>query len=135
VPVRPAHVGEADPEGKRDLYTRAAALLMPIRWPEPFGLVMIEALACGTPVIAFPEGSAPEIVRDGQTGFLVEDEHEMAARISDVAGIDPHECRRDVLERFDVPRVVELYEDAYRAAIERRSRRSPPTRRMMAGAD
>ena len=65
---------------RRELYAGASALLMPIRWPEPFGLVMTEAMACGTPVIAFPEGSAPEIVLDGETGFVVDDEHEMAAR-------------------------------------------------------
>ena len=59
----------------------ASAFLMPIRWAEPFGLVMTEAMACGTPVIAFPEGSAPEVVADGETGFLVDDEHEMAAAV------------------------------------------------------
>ena len=63
----------------------ARALLMPIRWPEPFGLVMVEALACGTPVIAFPEGSVPEVVRDGVTGFVVDDEHAMAAAIGRLA--------------------------------------------------
>ena len=78
------YVGEADAERKRELYLRARALLMPIRWPEPFGLVMVEALACGTPVIAFPEGSVPEVVRDGVTGFVVDDEHAMAAAIGRV---------------------------------------------------
>ena len=71
---RVRYIGEVGEE-KRDLYAGARALLMPIRWPEPFGLVMTEAMACGTPVIAFPEGSAPELVIDGETGFVVDDEH------------------------------------------------------------
>src|SRR5215207_3346412 len=71
------YIGEVGDE-KADLYAGARALMMPIRWPEPFGLVMTEAMACGTPVIAFPEGSAPELVLDGETGFVVEDEHAMA---------------------------------------------------------
>ena len=75
---------------------------MPIRWPEPFGLVMVEALACGTPVIAFPEGSAPEVVRDGETGFLVEDEHAMAAAVDRLGELDSAACRRDCEERFGV---------------------------------
>ena len=74
---RVEYVGEVGEE-KAELYVAAGALLMPIRWPEPFGLVMTEAMACGTPVIAFPEGSASEIVLDGETGFVVEDEHAMA---------------------------------------------------------
>jgi len=77
--------------------------LMPIRWPEPFGLVMAEALACGTPVIAFPEGSAPELVRDGETGFLVADEHAMAAAVGRLGEIDPAACRRDCEEVPSLP--------------------------------
>ena len=65
-------VGEADAALKRQLFAGARALLVPLQWDEPFGLVMIEAMACGTPVIAFPRGAAPEIVVDGKTGFLVE---------------------------------------------------------------
>jgi glycosyltransferase involved in cell wall biosynthesis len=86
---------------------------MPIRWPEPFGLVMTEAMACGTPVIAFPEGSAPEIVIDGETGFVVGDEHEMAAAIARLGEIDPERCRESARERFDVTTVAEAYEQAY----------------------
>jgi glycosyltransferase involved in cell wall biosynthesis len=111
------YIGEADSERKRDLYQRARALLMPIRWAEPFGLVMVEALACGTPVIAFPEGSAPEVVRDGETGFVVEDEHAMAAAVARLGEIDPEACRRSCEERFGVPAVCARYEDVYRAAI------------------
>jgi glycosyltransferase involved in cell wall biosynthesis len=111
------YVGEADAERKRDLYLRARALLMPIRWPEPFGLVMIEAAACGTPVIAFSEGSAPEVVVDGRTGFVVDDEHAMAAAVGRLDEIDPAACRRGCEARFGVPAVVERYEDVYRAAM------------------
>jgi glycosyltransferase involved in cell wall biosynthesis len=110
------YVGEADAEAKRVLYQGARALLMPIRWPEPFGLVMVEALASGTPVIAFPEGSAPELVEDGRTGFVVEDEHAMAAAIGRLDEIDPQSCRSSCQERFSVEVVVRGYEDVYRAA-------------------
>jgi glycosyltransferase involved in cell wall biosynthesis len=125
------YVGEADAERKRDLYQRARALLMPIRWPEPFGLVMVEALACGTPVIAFPEGSAPEVVQDGETGFIVEDEHAMARAVARLGELDPAACRRSCHERFGVGAVVAGYEEAYRAAAARAPRREPgrePTR-------
>jgi glycosyltransferase involved in cell wall biosynthesis len=118
------YVGEADGERKRDLYQRARALLMPIRWPEPFGLVMVEALACGTPVIAFPEGSAPELVQDGKTGFVVDDEHAMADAVRRLGEIDPAACRESCEERFGVPAVVRAYEDVYRAATRVAARTS-----------
>ena len=70
---------------------------MPIRWAEPFGLVMTEAMACGTPVIAFPKGSVPEVVADGETGFLVEDENEMAAAVGRLGEIDPARCRESAV--------------------------------------
>jgi glycosyltransferase involved in cell wall biosynthesis len=115
------YVGEADAERKRDLYRHARALLMPIRWPEPFGLVMVESLACGTPVIAFPEGSAPEVVEDGVTGFVVDDEDAMAHAIGRVGEIDPAACRESCARRFGVPAVVRGYERVYRAAIAARA--------------
>ena len=108
------YIGEVGDE-KGDLYAGASALLMPIRWPEPFGLVMTEAMACGTPVIAFPEGSAPELVLDGETGFVVDDEQEMAEAIARVGEIDRARCRDSARERFDVSPVAEAYEKAYEA--------------------
>jgi glycosyltransferase involved in cell wall biosynthesis len=106
------YIGEVGEE-KGDLYAGARALLMPIRWPEPFGLVMTEAMACGTPVIAFPEGSAPEIVLAGETGFVVEDEAAMAAAVGRLGEIDPQRCRASARERFDVANVAQAYEGAY----------------------
>jgi glycosyltransferase involved in cell wall biosynthesis len=106
------YIGEVGEE-KAELYAGARALLMPIRWAEPFGLVMTEAMACGTPVIAFPEGSAPEIVLDGETGFVVDDEDAMAAAVERLGEIDPERCRESARERFDVKAVGEAYEDAY----------------------
>jgi glycosyltransferase involved in cell wall biosynthesis len=108
------YIGEADAARKRELYCRARGLLMPIRWAEPFGLVMVEAMACGTPVIAYPEGSAPELVRDGQTGFVVEDEGGMAEAIGRLGEIDPARCREITDERFGVDTVVDRYEQVYR---------------------
>ncbi len=95
---------------------------MPIRWAEPFGMVMIEALASGTPVIAFRAGAAPEIVDDGATGFLVADEIEMARAIGQLSSLDGADCRRSTVRRFHIDRVAEAYENAYLSAIS-------PTRR------
>jgi glycosyltransferase involved in cell wall biosynthesis len=106
------YIGEVGEE-KLDLYAGARALLMPIRWPEPFGLVMTEAMACGTPVIAFREGSAPELVLDGETGFVVDDEQEMAAAVARLGELDPARCRESTCERFDVTAVAAAYERAY----------------------
>ncbi len=112
------YVGEVGEE-KRDLYAGARALLMPIRWPEPFGLVMTEAMACGTPVIAFAEGSAPELVIDGETGFVVDDDHAMAEAVGRLDEIDPARCRASMEERFDVAPVAAAYEAAYATAASR----------------
>ena len=110
---RVRYIGEVGEE-KRDLYAGARALLMPIRWPEPFGLVMTEAMACGTPVIAFPEGSAPELVIDGETGFVVEDEHAMAEADRPARTRSTRRAAASSAEeRFDVAPVAEAYERAY----------------------
>jgi glycosyltransferase involved in cell wall biosynthesis len=111
------YLREVGGEQKRRLFARAAALLMPIRWPEPFGMVMIEAMACGTPVIAFPHGAAPEIVADGVTGFLVEDEAGMAEAVSHVGELDPAAVRASTAERFGVDVVSGAYERAYHQVI------------------
>lgn len=113
---RVRYVGEVAGAAKQRLYARAAAMLMPIRWDEPFGMVMIEALACGTPVIAFPEGAAREIVIDGRNGMLVADEAEMARAIGRVGAIDPHHCRHSVRTRYDAAITADGYEAVYRHA-------------------
>jgi glycosyltransferase involved in cell wall biosynthesis len=114
---RVQYVGEVAGVAKRELYADAAALLMPVRWREPFGMVMVEALACGTPVIAFPEGAAAEIVIDGENGMLVSDEAEMARAIGEVDSIDPARCRASVAERYDISITASGYERVYREAI------------------
>ncbi|HWH11192.1 MAG TPA: glycosyltransferase family 4 protein [Solirubrobacteraceae bacterium] len=106
-------VGEVGGRDKRTLFSEARALLMPIRWNEPFGMVMVEALACGTPVIAFPEGAATEIVIDGRTGFLVDDEQAMAAAVGRLPRIAPAACRAWVAEHCDVDVVARAYEQVY----------------------
>jgi glycosyltransferase involved in cell wall biosynthesis len=113
------YIGEVGQE-KLDLYARAAALLMPIRWAEPFGLVMTEAMACGTPVIAFAEG-APEVVIDGETGFLVNDEREMADAVGRLYEIDAASCRDQTARRFDVAAVAEAHERVYARLSSSRS--------------
>jgi glycosyltransferase involved in cell wall biosynthesis len=115
-----AYLGEVPHEHKLELLAGAMALLNPIRWNEPFGLVMLEALACGTPVLAFPEGAAPEVVEDGVSGFLVADEDEMAARVPDAGRLEPLRVRRSA-ERFAPDRIAAGYERAYRAAALRRA--------------
>lgn len=107
-------VGEVGGSAKRSLFAGARALLMPIRWEEPFGMVMVEALACGTPVIAFPEGAARELVIEGQTGFLVKDEQAMGTAVDRLSSIAARDCRRWVAEHCDVDVVAAAYESAYR---------------------
>jgi glycosyltransferase involved in cell wall biosynthesis len=108
-------VGEVGGSAKRSLFARARGLLMPIRWDEPFGMVMVEALACGTPVIAFPEGAARELVVDGKTGFLVDDERAMAVAVGRLPRISAQDCRTWVSEHCDVEVVAAAYERTYRS--------------------
>jgi glycosyltransferase involved in cell wall biosynthesis len=112
-------VGEVDEGGKQELLGSAAGMLFPIDWPEPFGLVMIEAMACGTPVIARPRGSVPEIIEDGVSGFLVESDAEAVAAISRLATLDRHRVREAFEQRFGVRRMTEQYVSLYRRAITR----------------
>jgi glycosyltransferase involved in cell wall biosynthesis len=100
------YLGEVPHEQKLELLDGAAALLFPIRWNEPFGLVMLEAMACGTPVLAFPEGAAPEVVVHGSTGFICEDEAEMTAAINRIDQIDRGACRDAVEGYFSTRRMV-----------------------------
>jgi glycosyltransferase involved in cell wall biosynthesis len=121
-------VGEVGGARKQQLFADAFAFLMPISWPEPFGMVMVESLAAGTPVLAFNHGAAPEIIEHGKNGFLVEDEYEMAAMVEQVTKLDPQECRRSA-ERFSPHRVAAGHETVYGEAIAR-----GPVRRLAASA-
>jgi glycosyltransferase involved in cell wall biosynthesis len=114
-------LGEIGGSLKRSVFAGARGLLMPIRWEEPFGMVMVEALACGTPVIAFPEGAARELVLDGQTGFLVKDERAMAAAVGRLPRIAPRKCRAWVAEHCDVDVVASAYERTYHSVMRRRA--------------
>ena len=122
-PLLPSDVeihGEIPYEEKVELLSRARAVLFPIDWDEPFGLVMTEAMACGTPVIATPRGAVPEIVVDGETGFIVpvEDYVEAAvAKLQELDRIDPKACRRRVDERFSKEAMVEGYERVFERAL------------------
>lgn len=111
------YVGEVGRTEALSLLQGAVALVNPIRWCEPFGLVMIEALAAGTPVLAFPNGAAPEIVEDGGTGFLCADEEQMVRRVADIGSLDRGACRNAVVSRFSTARVVDDHVAAYERII------------------
>jgi glycosyltransferase involved in cell wall biosynthesis len=113
------YFGEANQTEKRKLLPQADCLVSPILWEEPFGLQFIEAMACGTPVVAFHRGAVPEIVRHGRTGFVVEDIDGMVAAVKNLHWIDRAACRRDVEERFNAPRMVEDYLRVYEDIFER----------------
>ena len=123
-------LGEADEWQKQELLANAAALLFPIDWPEPFGLVMIEALACGTPVIAYAQGSVPEIIEHGRSGFLVDSMEAAVAAVRRVQQINREECRRVFEQRFTAERMAADYVDAYRAVLAA----SVPQRASMSGS-
>jgi glycosyltransferase involved in cell wall biosynthesis len=108
-------IGEAD---KGEFLGRAKALLFPIDWPEPFGLVMIEALACGTPVVAFRGGSVPEILENGVTAFLVDDLDEAIAATCHVGALSRAACREAFERRFTAARMASMYVDRYRTLVK-----------------
>ncbi|WP_114388804.1 glycosyltransferase family 4 protein [Notoacmeibacter marinus] len=112
------YVGPVNETGKQALLGGATALLFPIDWPEPFGLVMIEAMACGTPVIAWRNGAAPEIVEDGVTGFVVETVDEAVEAVRKARQLDRATIRKRFEERFTAPVMAENYLAAYRRLIE-----------------
>lgn len=111
-------IGEISDHEKPDFLSGAIGLLVPIDWPEPFGLVMIEAMACGTPVIAYNRGSVPEIVEDGVTGFIVEDEISAVSSVDRLASLNRANIRKEFETRFTARRMALDYLDAYRDLIE-----------------
>jgi glycosyltransferase involved in cell wall biosynthesis len=114
-------VGEVNDTSKSDFLGGAKALLFPIDWPEPFGLVMIEAMACGTPVIALPCGSVPEIVSDGKTGFIVNNDVDAVDAISRIRDIDRRRVRDEFERRFSVRRMAHEYLRCYSDLVSQRS--------------
>jgi len=112
-------VGEVAGDEKVALLANARSLINPISWPEPFGLVMIEALACGTPVLTFPIGAAPEIVNDGVTGFLCADEAHIARRLTELDRLDRSACRQSVIDDFSTERMVAQHLDLYTRVLKR----------------
>ncbi len=121
-------LGEVDDAGKQELLGQALALLFPIDWPEPFGLVMIEANACGTPVIAWRNGSTPEIIRDGVNGFLVSSIDEAIAAVRRLEPLDRARIRSHFEVRFSASRQAEDYEQLYRHLIQARRSHCPAHR-------
>lgn len=109
--------GVADAAAKRDLLARAACLVFPICWDEPFGLVMIEAMACGTPVVALRRGAAPELIIPGQTGVIVDHPGELAGAIDEARRLDPWICRKHVQQNFTTDLMAAGYEAVYRRAL------------------
>lgn len=111
------YVGLADLAAKNELLGNSMAMLFPIQWNEPFGLVMVEAMACGTPVLAMPGGSVPEVVQDGVSGFICRSVRAMAKRVQDVGKFEPASVRRYVDENFSVEKMVGKYVELYREAV------------------
>jgi glycosyltransferase involved in cell wall biosynthesis len=110
--------GEVNDRTKQQFLANAAALLFPIDWPEPFGLVMIEAMACGTPVIAFRSGSVPEVIDDGVTGFVVPGEAEAVEAIGRLSELDRRKVRRHFEKRFTATRMARDYLRQYEALVQ-----------------
>jgi glycosyltransferase involved in cell wall biosynthesis len=112
------YIGEIADQEKSDFLSGAIALLVPIDWPEPFGLVMIEAMACGTPVIAFNRGSVPEVVDDGLTGFIVEDETGAIGAVDRLGHLSREKIRRHFEERFTARRMAQDCLAVYRSLMD-----------------
>ena len=112
------YIGEIGDHEKSDFLSGAIGLLVPIDWPEPFGLVMIEAMACGTPVIAYNRGSVPEIIDDGKTGFIVEDEISAVSDVGRLAELDRGAIRKHFETRFTARRMALDYLNTYQSMID-----------------
>jgi len=113
-------VGEIGDREKDEFLGKAYALLLPIDWPEPFGLVMIEAMACGTPVIAYREGAVPEIMDEGQTGFIVEELEDAVEAALRIPKLSRKRCREVFDQRFTITRMANDYLQAYERLINRK---------------
>jgi glycosyltransferase involved in cell wall biosynthesis len=113
------YAGPVDDAAKNQLLGGAAALLFPIEWEEPFGIVMAEALACGTPILGFARGAVPEVIRNGVTGFISRSLDEMTLHVSRIADLDRNECRKDAETRFSDNVIVRQYRELYQEIVSR----------------
>ena len=111
------YIGELDSEQKKEWYRHARATVFPIQWGEPFGLVLIESMACGTPILAFKEGAVPEIVVDGRTGLVVDSMSDMIEAVERIDRIDPRECRKHVQNHFSITSMANKYSKLYQQII------------------
>jgi len=111
-------IGEINDQGKQQLLSQALALLFPVDWPEPFGLVMIEANACGTPVVAWRNGSTPEVINDGINGYIVESIDNAVSAIKQLEKLDRLKIRQNFESRFCADKEAEEYENVYRQLIQ-----------------
>jgi glycosyltransferase involved in cell wall biosynthesis len=116
------YIGPVDDVRKNELLGGAAAMLVPVQWEEPFGIVFAESLACGTPVLSCPRGALPEIVRDGREGFLAETVEELTAAVGRLGTIDRAACRERAEKAFSAGEVVRRYEELYESVCARRGR-------------
>jgi len=114
------YIGEIGDSDKNEFIGNARALLMPIDWPEPFGLVMIEAMACGTPVIAYRHGSVAEVLDDGVTGYIVENQEQAIQAAKNISRIERSRCRQVFEQRFSASVMARRYLAVYRELVERR---------------
>lgn len=121
-------IGEVDEREKNLFLGGATALIAPVDWPEPFGMVMIEAMACGTPVVAFCRGAIPEVVEDGVTGFVVENVDDAVDAIARIGILDRRVCRQEFERRFDVARMAREYVGIYEKLLKRTPRPDTPVR-------
>ncbi len=112
------YIGEIDSDQKRLWYRHAQATLFPIQWGEPFGLVLIESMACGTPLLAFNKGSVPEIVIHGKTGFVVDSIDEMTEAVKSLNLINPSDCRTHIKDNFSVASMAGKYSELYQQILE-----------------
>jgi len=109
-------IGQVGPVRKKELLSKARCLIFPIRWKEPFGIVMVEALACGTPVVALNSGSVPEVISHDETGFIFDDPEDLGKGIERAAELDATACRQRALKLFDTAEMVKGYEEIYSSA-------------------
>jgi len=116
------YIGEISEKELSNFYGQGKVCLYPINWEEPFGLVMAESMACGTPVIVFDRGSAKEVVKDGKTGFIVNTIDEAVEAIKKIGQIDRNECRKRVEDNFSIKKMVDGYEKVYYDILKRRKK-------------